>query len=203
VLTLAASFKQAQQAKATHSEVDHALVARFCRGDPDAFDGIFRRNQDYVYRLCLGMLGDEWWAQDATQEVFVRAYRGLHRFRGESSLRTWLYRITVNECLQQLRKRRCHETVEQADPTDSESQFEDLTDLSAEMETVRAALRRLTPSHRAVLILRYFEEMSYEEIAHAMDSTVKRIRARLHRARESFRVAYAKVSAGTQSGESS
>lgn len=190
MLSLTASLKSNHRIAGAGLQADRALVARFCAGDATAFDCIFRQNQDYVYRLCCGMLGDEAWAQDVTQEVFLRAYRSVHRFRGDATLRTWLYRITINECLQRLRRRRCEELTLPETQVACCGAVDDVFDASPKMEAVRAALRRLSPAHRAALTLRYFEEMSYEEIARVMNSSVKRIRAMLYRARESFRAAY-------------
>ncbi len=204
MLSLAVSLKRHQPAVTTDSE--RALVARFCAGDAAAFDCIFRQNQDYVYRLCVGMLADEEWAHDTTQEVFLRAYRSLNKFRGDASLRTWLYRIAINECLQQLRKSRREEPMDDALMQEwqgravcglagtpaSTTMLEDALAQRALMDDVRAALRQLSPSHRAALTLRYFEEMSYDEIAEAMNSSPQRVRALLHRAREAFRQAYLK-----------
>jgi RNA polymerase sigma-70 factor (ECF subfamily) len=147
------------------------------------------------------MLANEDWAHDATQEVFLRAYRSLNKFRGDASLRTWLYRIAINECLQQLRKPRREEPIDdeslmlqgwqgRAAPTPA---LDEALSQRALMDSVRDALKQLSPSHRAALTLRYFEEMSYEEIADAMNSSPQRVRALLHRAREAFRAAYLRL----------
>ena len=119
------------------------------------------------------------------QTTFVRAFRELPRFRGESSARTWLYRIAVNESMGMLRRRR------EAPPPDDQLPSSLDTGLSAtERLAVQAALARLKPDHRTALVLRFWEELSYEEVAEVLGLSLSAAKMRVRRAREAFRKCY-------------
>jgi RNA polymerase sigma-70 factor, ECF subfamily len=162
------------------------LVARASQGDVEAFTKLVRANSSLVYRVALRMLGDED-AQDASQEVWVRVWRNIKGFRGESAFSTWLYRITVNTCLSLRRKestRQQHQHTSEysedlpylPEPPGGEADPEALT-LSAERkEEIQAALGHVRAEHRAALVLRHMEGLSYAEIAEVMgvpDGTAK------------------------------
>jgi RNA polymerase sigma-70 factor (ECF subfamily) len=153
-------------------------------GEAWALERFYASYQAPVYALCHRLLGRREDAQDATQTAFVRAFRELPRFRGESSARTWLYRIAVNECLSQIRRRR--ETV--PEPEDAEAP--DGAPAALERIAVLSALRETKPDHRAILVLRYWEGLSYEEIAAVLGISLAATKMRLNRAREEFRRCY-------------
>jgi RNA polymerase sigma-70 factor, ECF subfamily len=164
-------------------EADWLAAAQ--RGEPWALERLYHRHQSQVYSLCLRLLQRPDDAEDAVQATFVRAFRALPRFRGQSSPRTWLYRIATNEALSMLRRRRDTPTLVEervAAPDGAAGVVERLA--------VRAALARLTPEHRAILVLRLWEELSYEEIATVLSLSLPAVKMRLCRAREQFRKFY-------------
>jgi RNA polymerase sigma-70 factor (ECF subfamily) len=154
-------------------------------GEPWALEHLFHSYQSQVYALCHRLLGRFEDAQDATQAAFVRAFRELPRFRGDSAFRTWLYRIAVNEALGMLRRRR--ETLELAEET---ADAADGTPAVVERLAVRAALARVSPAHRAILVLRFWEGLSYLEIAAVLGISLPAVKMRMQRAREEFRKRY-------------
>jgi RNA polymerase sigma-70 factor (ECF subfamily) len=172
---------------------DRELVARASRGDVEAFTKLVRANSSLVYRVALRILGDED-AQDASQEVWVRVWGNLKGFRAQSAFSTWLYRITVNTCLslrrsQASRQQKTSEYSEQiayhlphhhlAAVAHQETEQEDpeaLTLSEERKEEIQAALGRIRAEHRAALVLRHMEGLSYAEIAEVMgvpDGTAK------------------------------
>jgi RNA polymerase sigma-70 factor, ECF subfamily len=167
----------------TPDELDWLAAAR--RGEPWALEQLYHGHQPQVYALCYRLLGRADDAEDAVQATFVRAFRALPRFRGESSTRTWLYRIATNEALSMLRRRR-----ESPAPLDETPGAPDGAAAVLERLTVRAAMARLTPGHRAILVLRLWEELSYAEIATVLGISLPAVKMRLSRAREQFRKFY-------------
>jgi RNA polymerase sigma-70 factor (ECF subfamily) len=154
---------------------DKELARRASRGDVEAFTKLVRAHSSLVYRVALRMLGNED-AQDASQEVWIRVWRNIKAFRGESAFTTWLYRITVNTCLSARQKetRRGErelgdETPYLPEPPGGDADPE-ASALSAERrEEVEAALLHVRAEHRAALVLRHMEGLSYAEIAEVLD----------------------------------
>src|SRR5712691_2211303 len=155
------------------------------RGEPWALEQLYQSHQPQIYALCYRLLERAEDAEDAVQATFVRAFRALPRFRGDSTARTWLYRIATNEALGLLRRRRDATPVEE-----SAASSPDGTAQVVERLAVRAALARLTPDHRAILVLRLWEELSYSEIAAALGISLPAVKMRLSRARAAFRKVY-------------
>jgi RNA polymerase sigma-70 factor, ECF subfamily len=161
---------------------DRFLLDAARAGDLDAFAVLVRRHQPAVYRVALRMLGSEADAQDAAQETFVRAWRALPRFRGDSATSTWLYRIVTRRSLDVLAARRPSESLEAApapagtDPAEAAEQHERL-------RAVARAVAALPPEQRAALVLREFEGLPYDQIAEVLDTTVPTVKGRIHRAR--------------------
>jgi RNA polymerase sigma-70 factor, ECF subfamily len=153
---------------------DRALVDAFLSGRGEAFDEIVRRHRRHVYLLCYRFVPNHEDAADLAQDVFVRAFRGLDRFKHESSLATWLYRITVNTCLNSKALRRLEfEPVGTTDRIDARAMSPaDNVIRQEEASAVRRAIRQLPPRQRATLILRVYQELSHEEIARVLGSTV-------------------------------
>jgi RNA polymerase sigma-70 factor (ECF subfamily) len=164
-------------------EPEWLLAAR--QGEPWALEQLYHAHQPQVYALCFRLLQRAHDAEDAVQATFVRAFRALPRFRGQSSVRTWLYRIATNEALSMLRRRR-----EGAAWQEEQHGAADGTGGVVERLAVRAALGRLTPEHRAILVLRLWEELSYEEIATVLGISLPAVKMRLNRARGQFRRHY-------------
>ena len=161
-------------------EADSAVVARARRGDTAAFDQLYVKHRDKVYTLCLNLCGNRDQAEDLLQETFVRAYRALPGFRGHSEFTTWLHRIVVNLCHEAARRsqRRADAPAVAAD-ADTEV-----------VDNVRAALMRLRPQHRVVLVLRYHQSLSYREISEVLKWSLARVKVTLHRAKRAFKDVY-------------
>lgn len=153
---------------------DAALVRAFVDGERAAFDAIVARHQRHVYQLCYRFVRNHEDAADLAQDVFVRAFKGLRNFKGDSQLGTWLYRVGVNVCLNRVAvKRPDVEPLEPARHVDEMS--DDPFRLVARGETaseVRAAIAQLPPKQRATVLLRVYQELSHEEIARVLGSSV-------------------------------
>jgi RNA polymerase sigma-70 factor (ECF subfamily) len=158
---------------------DRELVEAFLAGRRDAFDVIVERHQRNVYHLCLRFVRNHEDASDLAQDVFVRAFKGLRNFKGDATLGTWLYRIAVNVCLNRVSlKRPPTEPIESAPHVDDRGA--DAFDLVAQAErsaAVRAAIDKLPPKQRATVLLRVYQDLSHEEIARVLDSTVGAVKA--------------------------
>src|SRR5690349_19076086 len=142
-----------------------ALVEACLAGRPGAFDLIVERHRRSVYQLCYRFVGNHEDASDLAQDVFLRAFRGLKNFRGQSSLATWLYRIGVNVCLNRVSaKAPAVEAIDAREFVDAAAESPSDRVLRAERGArVRAAIRRLPPKQRAALVLRTYHELSHQE----------------------------------------
>ena len=159
-----------------------ALIEACLAGRSGAFDLVVERHRRSVYQLCWRFVGNHEDASDLSQDIFLRAYRGLRSFRGQSSLATWLYRIGVNVCLNRVSAKAPLEKMTEAIDdrqyvdTRGESPSEHL--LKEERGArVRAAIAELPRKQRATLILRMYHEMSHQEIADVLGSSVGAVKA--------------------------
>jgi RNA polymerase sigma-70 factor (ECF subfamily) len=179
-----------------NSTEDSDLIERFKKGDLSAFEAVVRKYQDRVYNLCRYMLRDPEDAQDAAQDVFLKSYRGLKDFRPDSSLYTWIYRIAVTTCLDYRRKSR--RELPRSEPlTEDLRSDEPLPQqlyVSGEVtDSLQRALQKLPEKLRAAIVLRAIEELSYEEIAELLHTSVGTVKSRISRAREQLRHLLKKV----------
>ncbi len=174
-------------------EEEQLLLRRAQSGDSAAFEDIVRAHEATVYHLALRQLGNREDAEDAAQEVFLKAYTALGSFRGESRLSVWLYRITSNVCVDLLRRRR--ETVslsaenEEGEPTELEipdERFDPaaLAERRDLREQVGKALNLLPPDAREILLLRELGGQRYDEIAEMLDIDIGTVKSRIFRARK-------------------
>ena len=163
---------------------DHRLVGACLAGRIEAFDVVVTRHQRAVYQLCFRFVRRHEDAADLTQDVFLRAYRGLRRFRGDANLRTWLYRIGVNVCLNHVSARRAPETTLDAAPPLVAAGQDPSAALARSRDgaRVQAAVARLPRKQRATLILRVYQDLSHREIAVALGTTVGAAKANLFHA---------------------
>ena len=179
-------------------EVDQLLVERAQRGDKRAFELLVEKYQRKLARLLSRLVRDPGEVEDVTQEAFVKAYRALPSFRGDSAFYTWLYRIGINTAknyLVAMRRRAPTSTgvdAEEAEGFESSEQLRDINTpesllLSKEIAaTVNAAIESLPEELRSAIQLRELEGMSYEEIAKLMDCPIGTVRSRIFRAREAI-----------------
>lgn len=156
---------------------EYGLIHRASRGEVEAFAELVRRHSDLVYRVALRILGPEE-AKDASQEVWVRVWRALDHFRFESAFSTWIYKITVNTCLSELRRERGRAEREQTQYHEILSRLEEprtgddpeAAALGRErMDEAIRCLQELRPDHRAALVLRHLEGLSYAEISEVLE----------------------------------
>lgn len=180
------------------SSEEQMLITRVLQGDRSAFDVLFLRYQNYVYRIVYGMVGSAEEADDLTQEVFVQAFRALPRFRGQSRFSTWLYRIAVNKATDAMRAtgRRRLLSLKNWAISQKSAEFptqQEVDHQQALQDAVQRALMHCPVPFRQVLVLRYYNECSMEEIAETLACSVEAVKVRLHRARETFRKAYEAV----------
>jgi RNA polymerase sigma-70 factor (ECF subfamily) len=173
---------------------DNELIARILAGTQEDFAELVRRHHARVYSLCASMLGDSA-ADDAAQEVFLKAHARLKDFHGDSAFSTWLYRVASNHCLDALRReaRRRTESLEDlaereaprlqrflAEPGDAARALE-------AAQLVKAVLELLPPDYRLILTLRELEGLEYKELMTALDCSMDSVKAKLQRARKAFR----------------
>jgi RNA polymerase sigma-70 factor, ECF subfamily len=157
------------------------------RGEREAFDRLVVRYQRDVYRLCYRFVDNHEDANDVAQEVFLRAWRAIPRFRGDSSFKTWLYRIAVNACLnfRALRRPATQELPDGlADPVPG---AETRLETDDEVRRVRAAIARLPEKQRATLILKVYHELTHDEVAQILGSSVGTVKANLFHALANLR----------------
>ena len=190
---------------------DLELVERSRDGDSRAFGEVVRRYQGRVFGICFGIVRDREEARDTTQEVFIRAFRHLHKFKGDSSFYTWLYRIAVNLSISTAGKIQRKKTVLYGEFPEAlaEAEESDFPTASAPMhplkaletkelgQQVGAAMEKLSEKHRAVIVLREVEGLSYEEIAEAVDCSLGTVMSRLFHARKKIQKSMKRSREGT------
>jgi len=176
---------------------DEDLVEKAVAGEHDAFAEIVRRWERKIFALCFGMLGREDEAKDAAQETFIAAYKNLSRFRGEAKVSSWLHRIAVNQCLTTKRrsKTRAEEVFVHEDGSDGRAfvaapQHSPGRKAEAQERTnvVRQAVRALPTELREVVVMKEFEEMTFQEISETLDVPLSTVKSRLYTALKQLRM---------------
>ena len=185
-------------ARATKRSDERLLVDRLKAGDHEAFDIIFRRHVNQVYRQALRLTGNEMDAEDVVQEVFLAVYKNTQTFRGQSEFTTWLYRLTVNAGLTKLRRNKRNREVSIEDylpkfQKDGHHEVRPVADWSQDLddparqqdlqEFLKEALGQLGPQDRAVIVMSDLEGYADREIAGTLGLSLAAVKARLHRAR--------------------
>ena len=162
------------------------LVQRSAEGDDRAFRRLVEEHEARVYGLALRVLGDPEGAEEAAQEAFVRLYRSLDTLRGDAKLSTWLYRVTLNLCRDEQRRRKRGERFTDLDSVRPrlvvlESDAHDLVERSEMNDRVRAALEELPDEQREAIVLRYLSELSYAEISASTGASANTVASRVYR----------------------
>ena len=178
-------------------ELDSELVKRVQQGDKSAFDVLVQKYQQKVVNLISRFVSDQSECYDVAQETFIKAYRALDKFRGDSQFYTWLYRIAANTAKNHLASRarkspKYSVDVEDAEHYSGDSQLKDNTTPESLMlteeikQTVYAAIDNLPEDLKSAITLRELEGLSYEEIADVMDCPIGTVRSRIFRARDAI-----------------
>lgn len=176
---------------------DEQLVERALAGDGDAFGEVVRRWERKIYALAYGILGSVEDARDASQETFIAAYRNLQGFRGEAKVSSWLHRIAVNQCISRQRRARVRaETALDEEAEAGESLFKvaagdspaGFTESKQRAEAVRRAVASLPQELREVVLMKEFEELTFQEIADALQIPLSTVKSRLYTALRQLRL---------------
>jgi RNA polymerase sigma-70 factor (ECF subfamily) len=177
-------------------ENESEWLVRALEGDDSAFTQLVETYHRPVYNLCFRMLGNAGDAEDAAQESFLRAYKSLNRYDPNRSFATWLLSIASHFCIDQLRKRRFNSfSIDDEDhawlePSDPGPNPEKTLLINEKQSQVQALLDHLGPKDRSAVIMRYWYNYSYEEIAEALSLTISAVKSRLHRARRELAVGW-------------
>jgi RNA polymerase sigma-70 factor (ECF subfamily) len=177
-------------------EEDRAAIEACQRGEREAFDALVERYQRDVYRLCYRYVNNHHDASDLAQEVFLKAYRAIGRFRGDSAFSTWLYRIAVNTCLNFRAARKAASEELKDDVADAGRRVDDRMEDDELSQQVREAVSRLPEKQRATLILKIYNDLTHEEVAQVLGSTVGTVKANLFHALGNLRKAMAGAAPG-------
>jgi RNA polymerase sigma-70 factor, ECF subfamily len=173
--------------KSSHDS-EARLIQAALAGDTQAFGDLVTKYQDRLFNSLIHVLGNEYDAQDITQDAFIQAFRRLDSFRGQSAFYTWLFRIARNLAISRLRGRRQTSSLHAADgslreiegPDDKPEQSLESAESVAQLQQ---ALAKLPEDQRIILVLREFDGLEYETIAEVLEIPVGTVRSRLHRAR--------------------
>ena len=194
-----------------HILSDEQIVERAITGEPDAFGEIVRRWERRIYALSYGMLGREEDARDATQETFIAAFRNLRNFRGDAKVSSWLHRIAINQCITKQRRAKVRgetsldEEIETsgdvfAGPAHDSPAF--VVEDDERTTLVRRAVNTLPPELRQVVVMKEFEELTFQEIAAALDMPLSTVKSRLYTAMKQLRSRLQSYGVGAQSAGS-
>jgi RNA polymerase sigma-70 factor (ECF subfamily) len=176
---------------------DEQLVELAVTENPDAFGEIVKRWERKIFALCFGMLTREDEAKDAAQETFISAYRNLKNFRGDAKVSSWLHRIAVNQCLTIKRRTKTRSESYLADEENAEERVfiapsrlmpSKTTEQSERLNLVRQAVHSLPVDLRQVIVMKEFEEMTFQEISDALDLPLSTIKSRLYTALKQLRM---------------
>lgn len=172
----------------TMQDSDQTLVDRTKTGDIEAFSELVRRHEKTVYNLAYRFMREPALAEDMAQEAFLKAFRLLGGFRGDSSFSTWLYRVTSSVCLTELSRRKRRGEVE-LEPAHMAAAGEDgePADDAEQAELIRRCVQQLPERYATVITLYYLEEIPYEQIAEVMEIPMGTLKTWMHRARNALR----------------
>lgn len=183
----------------SRAQEDIALLKRFLDGDVNAFDELVRAHEDRVFGICLRMMSDREAALDAVQETFVTVFRKADRYQAQAAFSTWLYRVAVNTCYDQLRKakrRRTDPLPETTDPPDARSEDElNAVELRPEIES---ALLAIPVEFRSAVVLVDLQGLALDQAAKILDVPVGTVKSRVFRGRKQLAKSLGNLRAGSQ-----
>lgn len=184
---------------------EEVWLNRAKNGDPAAFGELVEAYQDAVFNLCFRMLGDPYEAEDAAQEAFIRAYKAMDRYDSSRPFSTWLLSIAAHHSIDRIRRRKFTQVSMDAMPyqfiADPSPGPEASLSATEQQERVQALLDNLSPTDRAAVVMFYWYELSYDEIAEALDLTNSAVKSRLHRARRTLAESWEDENAGSFAAE--
>jgi len=177
------------------NDPDQELVRRAQHGDKNAYGDLVTNYYKMVYGICYGVLMNREAARDTAQDIFLKVYREIKRFKGQSKFKTWLYRVAMNGAIDQARKKKpqisldapLRQADEESRPMSLPDEGPGPREEAAREElrhAVREALKELSEDHRAILLLREWQNLSYEEIAESLNLETGTVMSRLHYARK-------------------
>jgi len=177
------------------NDPDAGLVSRSREGDKAAFSKLVSSYYEMVYAVCYGVLRNREAARDTAQEAFMKAWREISRFKGDSKFKTWIYRIAMNAAIDAVRRRRPQVSLDATDVSDEEGQAPVIISddrpgpreeaSKDELKQMMArAVEQLSPDHRAILVLREWQGLSYEEIAETLELEMGTVMSRIHYAKK-------------------
>jgi RNA polymerase sigma-70 factor, ECF subfamily len=170
---------------------DNVLMDRVRENHLEALGVLFKRHHPRIHALCCRLTGDADAADDLTQDTFLRVLRYRHAFRGDAAFSTWLHRLAYNVCCDYLRRSQREEFLGDADRTEQRAtDRSDGSDTDATHARLEAAMARLSPEQRAVLVLRRYDDLGFAEIARVLECTPVAARVRAHRALHELREIY-------------
>ncbi len=208
--TSAVTAIEVQSAAASHQR-DHELIAAFKAGDDDAFSDLVLKYEQRVFNHCLRMVRHEQESQDLTQEVFIKVYRSIRSYEHTYAFYTWLYRITVNCCIDHVRKKRRHAPLVSLSPAPPGSPADSVREralpderyvpeqqmLNRELNAVlQQAIAQLSPKLKEIIVAKEIWGLSYQEIAQNLNCSRGTVKSRLFRARERLKELLAPYMAG-------
>lgn len=179
------------------NDLDQQIVSQCVNGEREGFELLIDNYQSKVINISYGMLSNQEDAYDVSQEVFIKIYKSIDKFQGNSSLSTWIYRITMNMCKDFLRKRGravvyslndvIGDTDKERDIKDDSLTPEEVTEQNEVQQAVRDAINALKEEYKQVISLYDLEGLSYEEVAYSLDCPIGTVKSRLNRARAALR----------------
>jgi RNA polymerase sigma factor (sigma-70 family) len=174
---------------------DQILIENYKKTrDRSCFDQLYSRHINIVFRKCLSYLRNPEEAEDASQEIWIKVYFSLEKFEQRSSFSTWLYRITINHCINQLKKRKFFVSLDELSEAgfDIEDKNEDFFVTLSNMDQVTKALSLLSKDMKAILLMKYMDEYTYKEIAQITGLSESAIKMRIARAKQQLKINFSK-----------
>jgi RNA polymerase sigma-70 factor (ECF subfamily) len=176
---------------------ENEIIQKIQNGDARSFKDLFEANKEMVFNICIRFLEDKDEAEDSSQDIFIKVYHSIHKFKFESRFSTWLYRICVNHCLNQLKKKKAMKwlsldvlwnnfTSEEHDIIDHSDDIVKTIERNESKEIINKAIDSLPTKQKTALILSKFEELSYNEIASIMNCSISSVESSLFRAKQNM-----------------
>ena len=185
---------RSDQSRPNSKKTDVELIELYLRTrNSGYFQMLYRRYSGKVYSKCISLLKEEALAQDAAQEIFTKIYLNLAKFSERSKFSTWVYSITYNYCIDFIRRKKKERNLFSAEVEDPPEQIEEVEDtalLEMEVGRLKIVLEKIPPGDKAILLMKYQQEMSIKEIAAALDKTESAIKMKIKRAKHKAQLVY-------------